>query len=204
MSEETTTIVKVDKSAPVLTSITNSSNGNWSTNNINITLNGTDIDSGVLKYQIKYSGNNNTWTDLSSNSNTDAWSAERNETVYYRVVDNAGNVSQEKSTAIKIDKTNPTAKISASVSNNTITISASGSSDTNSGIKKYEYSKDNKTYYSSTTTTYNFTGLNDGAYTLYLRVTDNAGRSTTVSTSAVVAYQNVYVSSSGNDSIGIG
>ncbi len=204
ISEEATTIVKVDKEPPTLTSITNSSNGNWSTSDIKITLNGTDNQSGVLKYQIKYSSNSNTWTDLSSNSNTDTWSAQRNETVYYRVVDNVGNASSEKSTVIKLDKTNPTAKISASVSNNTITISASGSSDTNSGIKKYEYSKDNKTYYSSTTTTYNFTGLNDGAYTLYLRVTDNAGRSTTVSTSAVVAYQNVYVSSSGNDSSGNG
>ena len=204
ISEEATTIVKVDKEPPTLTSITNSSNGNWSTSDIKITLNGTDNQSGVLKYQIKYSSNSNTWTDLSSNSNTDSWSAQRNETVYYRVVDNVGNASSEKSTVIKLDKTNPTAKISASVSNNTITVSASGSSDTNSGIKKYEYSKDNKTYYSSTTTTYNFTGLNDGAYTLYLRVTDNAGRSTTISTSAVVAYQNVYVSSSGNDSSGNG
>ena len=204
ISEEATTIVKVDKEPPTLTSITNSSNGNWSTSDIKITLNGTDNQTGVLKYQIKYSGNSNTWTDLSSNSNTDTWSAQRNETVYYRVVDKVGNVSSEKSTVIKLDKTNPTAKISASVSNNTITVSASGSSDTNSGIKKYEYSKDNKTYYSSTSTTYNFTGLNDGAYTLYLRVTDNAGRSTTVSTSAVVAYQNVYVSSSGNDSSGNG
>ena len=204
ISEEATTIVKVDKEPPTLTSITNSSNGNWSTSDIKITLNGTDNQSGVLKYQIKYSSNSNTWTDLSSNSNTDTWSAQRNETVYYRVVDKVGNVSSEKSTVIKLDKTNPTAKISASVSNNTITVSASGSSDTNSGIKKYEYSKDNKTYYSSTSTTYNFTGLNDGTYTLYLRVTDNAGRSTTVSTSAVVAYQNVYVSSSGNDSSGNG
>ena len=204
ISEEATTIVKVDKEPPTLTSITNSSNGNWSTSDIKITLNGIDNQSGVLKYQIKYSSNSNTWTDLSSNSNTDSWSAQRNETVYYRVVDKVGNVSSEKSTVIKLDKTNPTAKISASVSNNTITISASGSSDTNSGIKKYEYSKDNKTYYSSTSTTYNFTGLSDGTYTLYLRVTDNAGRSTTVSTSAVVAYQNVYVSSSGNDSSGNG
>ena len=204
ISEEATTIVKVDKEPPTLTSITNSSNGNWSTSDIKITLNGTDNQSGVLKYQIKYSSNSNTWTDLSSNSNTDTWSAQRNETVYYRVVDKVGNVSSEKSTVIKLDKTNPTAKISASVSNNTITVSASGSSDTNSGIKKYEYSKDNKTYYSSTSTTYNFTGLSDGTYTLYLRVTDNAGRSTTVSTSAVVAYQNVYVSSSGNDSSGNG
>ncbi len=204
ISEEATTIVKVDKEPPTLTSITNSSNGNWSTSDIKITLNGIDNQSGVLKYQIKYSSNSNTWTDLSSNSNTDSWSAQRNETVYYRVVDKVGNVSSEKSTVIKLDKTNPTAKISASVSNNTITVSASGSSDTNSGIKKYEYSKDNKTYYSSTSTTYNFTGLNDGAYTLYLRVTDNAGRSTTISTSAVVAYQNVYVSSSGNDSSGNG
>lgn len=116
VSEEKSTNIKIDKTAPVLSSITNSSNGNWTNQNINITLNGTDSLSGVLKYQVKYSSNNNTWTDLSSNNNTDSWSAGRNETVYYRVIDKAGNISEEKSTVIKIDKTNPSQSFSVASS----------------------------------------------------------------------------------------
>ena len=53
---------------------------------------------------------------MSSNNNTDSWSAGRNETVYYRVIDKAGNISEEKSTVIKIDKTNPSQSFSVASS----------------------------------------------------------------------------------------
>ena len=99
------TISKIDRTSPSTPSIKNSSNGNWTNSNINISLSSSDTESGIAKYQVKYSDSNNTWKDLSSNS--DSWSANRNETVYYRAVDNAGNVSGAASTVIKIDKTTP-------------------------------------------------------------------------------------------------
>ncbi len=121
------------------------------------------------------------------------------------VIDKAGNTSGVIcSSSYSVDTTDPTATISASVSNNTITVRATGS-DAHSGIASYQYSRDNSTWYTSTSGTYNFTGLADGNYTLYVKSVDRSGRvSSTVSTTATVAYTNVYVSSNGNDSTGNG
>lgn len=99
-----------------------------------------------------------------------------------------------------VDTQNPVAKITATTKQNTITINASGSSDSESGIKNYQYSRDNKTWYTSTANTYTFTGLADGSYTIYVEVTDNAGRTAMTSTTVTVAYTTVYVSATGNNS----
>ena len=114
------------------------------------------------------------------------YTAARNETIRFRAVDKAGNVSSESTTIVKIDLTNPTAKITATSNQGNITISASGSSDTGSGIKNYQYSRDNKTWYTSTSNSYTFTGLADGTYTVYVKVTDNSGRSSVASTNVTV------------------
>ena len=52
----------------------------WNNGNIRLVLNSTDANSGIANYQIKYSGSSNSWKDISTT--TDAWSAERNETIY--------------------------------------------------------------------------------------------------------------------------
>ncbi len=97
------------------------------------------------------------------------------------VTDKSGRTSSKVcSSAYKVDTTNPTAKISLSTSENTITVSANGSSDSHSGIASYKYSKDNKTWYSSSKNTYTFSGLADGTYTIYVKVVDNAGRESSV------------------------
>lgn len=103
ISEEASTDIKIDKTSPTIPSIANSSNGYWTNQTITIALSSTDAASGILKYQVKHSGTNSAWTDLSSSS--DNWYDERNEVVSYRAMDNAGNVSEEASTNIKIDKT---------------------------------------------------------------------------------------------------
>ncbi len=122
------------------------------------------------------------------------------------VTDQAGNTSVTQcSGAYSVDTVNPVAKITASVSGNSITVSGASSSDADSKIASYQYSKDGTNYSSSTSSTFNFTGLNDGSYTVYVKVVDKSGRvSSPVSTSVDVAYVNVYVSSSGNDSTGFG
>ena len=93
-----------DETKPTLT-LTNSSNGNWTNKDVTIILNGADSGSGIKEYQLKYSGSSNAWKKTTAPKDT--WSAERNETVYYRTVDNAGNESDAVSTSIKIDKTAP-------------------------------------------------------------------------------------------------
>ena len=153
-SESKSVVLKQDTTAPAAPTLTNSSNGNWTKDSVKVTLASTDAGSGVAKYQVKYSGTNGTWNDV---SNPDPWSAERNETVYYRAVDNAGNVSAESSTAIKIDKTAPvkptyvsryadkTAYTSGTWTNKTAYTDIT-TEDKASGVAKIQYSFDNSTW----------------------------------------------------------
>ena len=187
------TVLKIDNIAPSAPVITNSQNNVWNKEAVTVSMKSTDSRSGINRYEWYENGG---WTTraitIKDGVGTIKYTAERNETIRIRAVDNAGNVSSESTTIVKIDTTNPTAKISASVKQNSITVSASGSSDTNSGIASYQYSKDNKTWYTSTSSSYTFTGLSAGSYTVYVKVTDNSGRtSSVVSTKATVASDNI-------------
>lgn len=105
------TSIKIDKTAPSLT-ITNPSNGNWTNQNIKITAEHSDAASGLSK--LVYGYDNKTWTDwaMSSTTKTEGtWKAERNNTLYVKVTDVAGNAAT-KNTTVKIDKTVPTCSIS--------------------------------------------------------------------------------------------
>ncbi|MBD9074478.1 hypothetical protein EGP91_00540 [bacterium] len=141
ISHEKIVIDKIDDISPKITSITNSSNGNWTNQNVTITLLATDDEMGITKYQIKYSGTNNNWQDLENN--TSSFTNDLNETIYYRVIDKADNISEEVSTDVKIDKTVPiTPSITNSKentwtgSNLTVTVT---SSDSGSGIDHFEW-----------------------------------------------------------------
>lgn len=101
--------VEIDKTAPIV-SLINSSGGNWTNQNVNVTLNYSDDGSGINASSLQYSTDNINWTSIentSASGYTDTWYDERNSTVYYKICDNAGNCSTT-STIIKIDKTSPT------------------------------------------------------------------------------------------------
>ena len=175
--------VYVDKTAPTKPTITNSSNGNWTNGTVSITLSSTDSHSGLSKYQLKYSGNNNSWDDLTSN--TDSWSGERSETVYYRAVDKLGNISEEANTQIKIDKTSPTVAFGTN-GNSTYAKSQSTKvtvTDNLSGVStlKYQWTTSTTAPAANTFTT-SFTNGSTitksegtGSYYLWILATDNAG-----------------------------
>ena len=111
ISEESTTIINLDKTAPVLSPITNSSNGNWTNQKIDLSWTITENGSGIQKVQFSYDGkqwtgelSKNEWYGLSRNN-------EGNDVLYIRAIDNAGNVSNVSSTNMKIDKTPPTVEL---------------------------------------------------------------------------------------------
>ena len=141
VSHEKIVIDKIDGTAPVISNITNSSNGEWTNQNVTITIDARDNETAVARYQIKYSGNNNTWKDMVNN--TSVFDSDMNETVYYRVIDMAGNISEEKSTDIKIDKTAPSKPAITNSKENTWTGSdlpvTLTSTDSASGIDHYEW-----------------------------------------------------------------
>ena len=132
-------ITNIDKTPPTAPTIVNSGDGKWTNQEIKITLSSSDLDSGVEKYQFKYSGTNNEWKDVENNPDT--WRAERNETVYYRAVDKAGNISDTTATPIKIDKTAPT-YTSAEIKNVTTSgydVYVYGVKDTLSGVNRVQF-----------------------------------------------------------------
>ena len=108
--------VKIDKTAPTISSISNPSGGKATSSPFALTLSGSDTGgSGLAKW--RYSYDNSSWTDY-ANSNkspftTTNFSAIRNQDVYIRVCDNVGNCSASSSTRIHIvnpcSTSNPTA-----------------------------------------------------------------------------------------------
>ena len=110
-------IDKIDKTTPQITNISNPSNGNWTNGNVTVTLTGSDDYSGIKEFQWYKGG---TWTTqyMTTNENTATitFADERNETIKFRVIDKAGNISEEKTTNIRIDKTPPTIQTSIKAS----------------------------------------------------------------------------------------
>ena len=192
---------KIDKAAPTtpqnayLTYGSNYAyNGDWFNQTVyaNYSPTGSTSVSGIAKYQISTDGS--TWYDYNYNSSSSvyAMSATGTYTRYYRAVSNSGKVSGVYTRTAKIDKVAPTTPNNAyltwgsnyAYTNNTWTketiyanYTPSGSSDSNSGLAKYQISTNGSTWYdysynsSSSVYVMNTTGT----HTRYYRAVDNAG-----------------------------
>ncbi len=173
------TISGVDNTSPTKPNITLKLNnasgsaytsGTWTNNSVYVELSSTDTGSGIDHYEWYESG----WTTRAMTTTggvtSITYTAERNETVRFRAIDKAGNISEETSAVIKIDKTKPTCTNSGDSTtwtsgNRTITW---GCSDTLSGCKT-GYTGGSQTYTTSTKT------VTIASYT----IKDNAGNETT-------------------------
>ena len=181
---KTITVTKVDATAPTVT-LSLSDETIWTKAKM-LTMNFIDNDSGLAGYAVTTTETTpTTWTSISGTSISKIQTITTNGTYYVWAKDIAGLVSHTSVSVDKIDTTAPTASMALTKTSDSITVDASASSDTDSGIAKYEYSIDGTTYYSSTNSTYTFTGLSSGTYTIYLKVTDNVGN--VESTTAQVA-----------------
>ena len=104
-----------------------------------------------------------------------------NKTLNIYATDNYGNISENISFPIMIDKTTPTVdNISANKTSDMITVSATAS-DNLSGVVSYWYSIDGTNYYRSNDSSYNFGNVSDGSYTAYIYVKDAAGNTSNIS-----------------------
>ena len=185
---------KIDTSTPTAPTLTGGSTA-WINGNRTISVSTASTSpSGIKNYQyyISTSGTSQTggtWTDLTSGTTSVAISTNGTRYIYFRAVNNVGKVGAISSPqTTKIDKT---AATGVSVGKGTVTtksiqVTANGT-DSESGITKYEFSKDNGSTWVSNgaSNTYTFTNLTTGTYNMKVRVTNGSGITTTSSVLAI-------------------
>ena len=191
--------ISLDHLDTTVPEITITPDTDWGLTN-SITIGMSDDKSGLTGYQITTTEEEPTeWKDASGSSFDALEEVSDNGDYYIWVKDSAGNITHQKVTVDHIDKIGPEVVIDATTGNGTISVDASGSSDTGSGIKQYEYSLDGTTYYPSETSEYTFTNVSHGSHTVYVRVTDNLGNQNvgTTEVNVVVTYTIVYNANGG-------
>jgi hypothetical protein len=144
----------------------------WYVSPVTVTPNGSDATSGIASQEVSL--DNATW------SSSVAISTDGTYTVYERLSDVAGNTTTSTRT-IHLDTIPPVAGFSLPASNgqngwyvSPVTVTPNGS-DAISGIASQQVSLDNATWSSSVTIS------TDGTYTVYERLSDVAGNTTTSS-----------------------
>ncbi|MCI9586278.1 MAG: hypothetical protein HFH45_06585, partial [Bacilli bacterium] len=177
----------IDDIKPSTPTITNASNGKWSSNDVTVKITSIDEGSGIDHYEWYENG---AWTNraitTTNGVGTIIYTVNRNETIRFRAIDKVGNVSSEASTTVKIDKNNPTLSIATSKTTKSITVVATASAY--SGITKYEFSNNGGSSWvnGGTNKTYTFNGLkNNTAYNIRARVTSGVSKQTTSATTSV-------------------
>lgn len=175
----------VDKEKPVIESVSMQGGTGWHNNNTYVDLTATDNLSGIAYYQYKYDNTKwITYKNSSSNSfTTTPFVVERNEYVYFRVFDNAGNYSETKKIKIQLDRTapklsNPSNPSGGSCNRNGFSAELKAS-DNLSGIAYYQYKYAGtgwNTYSDSAKESFTTTPFSaERREHAYFRVCDNAG-----------------------------
>ena len=149
--------VKLDRTAPTLPSISNSSNGNWTTEDVTLSISGSeDAGSKIGKYYYSYSSSASTygtnpqseWVEMEEGRNKSSFnkiwpnSTDINKKIYIKACDKVGNCSSLNNTYIKIDNNVPVINsinnpYANSWSNKSFSITINSSDGTGSGIDDY-------------------------------------------------------------------
>ena len=139
-----------------------------------------------LEYQV--GGTSGTWTNVANGGTIG--NLKYNQTVYVRLTDGI-NSGEHASVSVK-DTVQPTVSVkSSNVTYNSATLTVTAT-DSQSGIKNYQFFLGNTSKVTQTGNSYNYTGLaEDTSYTLKVIVTDNAGNQNEASTSIKTGISNV-------------
>ena len=201
IKEEKIILSKLDQTGPEIKGVASETWGSV----IPISINIKDNKSGLKEYQISEKEEiPSTWNSISGNEANVIEEVTSNGIYYIYARDIAGNISHKSVSVTKIDNIIPVVDFSVTTGNGTAKIDASNSVDNESGIAKYEYNVDNGTYYSSSTSIYNFAGLSHGNHTFNVRITDNVGNVSTASKTAsvTVTYTVTYDANGGSGAPG--
>ena len=169
----------VDEEKPTLT-LTNSSNENWTNKNVTITLNGADSGSGIKEYQWKENG---AWTtravSITNGVGSITYTVDRNLEIEFRVIDNAGNISDVKKTYVRRDTVAPKIELNGKASSSEINNSNSVTipikiTETASGMNSTEFTASdisvliNGTAVNPSTKTLTYNSVSNGVYSYTL------------------------------------
>ena len=169
----------VDEEKPTLT-LTNSSNGNWTNKDVTITLNGADSGSGIKEYQWKENG---AWTtravSITNGVGSITYTVDRNLEIEFRVIDNAGNISDVKKTYVRRDAVAPKIELNGTASSSEINNSNNVTipikiTETASGMNSTEFTASdisvliNGTAVNPSTKTLTYNSVSNGVYSYTL------------------------------------
>ncbi len=171
---QTSVSFTVDTVKPVIVITSPANNSYNTTGTVMVQWNASDAFSGIAKIEISI--DNTTWTNVTGTSHN-LTLADGAYAVYVKVTDNAGNVNQT-SVSITVDTVKPVIVITSPADNSynttgTVTVQWTAS-DATSGIALTEISTDNTTWTTVTGSSHVLT-LADGAYAVYVKVTDTVG-----------------------------
>ena len=159
------------------------STSNWTAEDITITLSYPNIPTG---YAIQYKVGTGSWT-----TGTSVVVTSNNTTVYGRLYNTSldDEIATNSVTITNIDKVNPDSPtgITKTEGLNSITVKATGGSDSLSGVAGYQYSINNSTWTTTklVTESYTFEGIKANTnVTVYARTIDKVGRRSTVYSTA--------------------
>ena len=160
--------------------LTNSSNGNWTNKDVTITLNGADSGSGIKEYQWKENG---AWTTraiaITNGVGSITYTVDRNLEIEFRTIDNAGNVSDTKTTYVRRDTVVPKIELNGATSSSEINNSNNVTipikiTETASGINNSEFTASdisvliNGTTVNPSTKTLTYNSVSNGVYSYTL------------------------------------
>ena len=219
--------VKIDKTAPTKPSLNNPYNNVWvnkdkfNSSGFSYKIKGTTTEklSGVESWQYTYNNNATTigtdgetlWKKYDNSSReiftTTPFKMDRNQNVYIRVCDKAGNCSTKNSSNIKIDKTPPTTPTIKNPHENKWINKAYfdagnkydieiGTIENGSGVKKWEYTYNQNSAWNlykgitSLQSKVTLSSANTNKY-IYIRVEDVAGNVSKVSSSRIKIDKNI-------------
>ena len=176
-SHKLLTGIKLDKTPPFSSISLDGAIGKngWFISNVTVTLVAEDLLSGVNV--TLYSFNNASWEMYSSRFTIN------NEgliPIYFKSIDNAGNIEKVKVKMLKVDITPPTIHLlypsaREQVKSSTVTIKWSGS-DGSSGVNYYEIRLDEGPWINvRANATYTFSGLTEGIHSFTIKAEDIAG-----------------------------
>jgi len=185
-----------DTTAPSVPSVSweDGSDNVWSNSNTTLTASSSDNAGGSGLSKIEKSVDGGAWVELTTGeSGSHTYTGNGTQTIRFRAIDNAGNISAETATyTINVDKSTPTAPTATVTSgthnvwsNTDTTVTASGGAPGASGHQRYEMrTKPAGGSWSSWTTGHTYTQSTDGETDVEFRVVNNAN--TAGASSAVV------------------